>query len=47
MNKGDYVFNKFFGTGIIIEINSKSACIKFNAINTTRHLKIGFFKKVK
>ena len=46
MNKGDLVFNKFFGSGRIVSINSKSALIKFDSLKTTRTVKIGFFKKV-
>ena len=46
MNKGDLVFNKFFGSGKIVSINSTSAIIKFDCLKTTRTIKFGFFKKV-
>lgn len=46
MNKGDLVFNKIFGSGRIVSINSKSALIKFNSLKTTRTIKTGFFEKV-
>ena len=46
MNKGDLVFNKFFGSGKIVSIDSRSAVIKFDRLKTTRTIKLGFFKKV-
>lgn len=45
MNKGDLVFNKFFGFGKIVLIDSKSAIIKFDRLKTNRTIKIGFFEK--
>ena len=46
MNKGDVVYNKIFGSGRIVSINSKSALIKFDHLKTTRTIKVGFFEKV-
>lgn len=46
MKKGDIVFNKFFGRGIILEISPDSAKIKFYSLKTSRNIKTGFFKKV-
>ena len=45
MNKGDLVFNKIFGSGRIVSINSKSALIKFDRLKTTRKIKkmLAFF----
>ena len=43
MNVGDIVYNKFFGRGIIVEINQSSACIKFESLQTNRTLRIGYF----
>ena len=46
MKKGDVVFNKFFGYGVILEISSEAASIKFNSLKTSRSIKTGFFEKV-
>lgn len=45
MNKGDLVFNKIFGSGRIVSINSKYAVIKFDSLKTFRTIKSGFFEK--
>ena len=46
MKKGDIVFNKFFGYGIILEVSSESASIKFDSLKTSRSIKTGFYEKV-
>ena len=46
MKKGDIVFNKVFGRGIILEVSPDSARIKFDSLKTSRNIKAGFFKKV-
>lgn len=46
MKKGDIVFNKIFGYGVILEVARDSARIKFDSLKTSRNIKTGFFKKV-
>ena len=46
MKKGDVVFNKVFGRGIILEVSPDSAKIKFDSLKTSRAIRTGFFKKV-
>ena len=46
MKKGDIVFNKIFGVGVIVNITPDYACIKFNSLKTFRNIKAGFFKKI-
>ena len=45
MKKGDIVFNKVFGVGVIVNINPDYACIKFNSLKTFRNIKTGYFEK--
>lgn len=45
MKKGDIVFNKIFGSGVIIEIFPDYACIKFDSLKTFRNIKSGYFNK--
>ena len=46
MKKGDIVYNKFFGYGIVLEVSPDSARIKFDSLKTSRNIKTGFYKKV-
>lgn len=46
MKKGDLVFNKIFGYGIIEEVSEKSCKIKFESLKTFRNIKAGYFEKV-
>ena len=46
MNKGDIVYNKFFGYGIILEVCPDAARIQFNCLKTSRSIKTGFYEKV-
>ena len=46
MKKGDIVFNKFFGFGVIEEVSEKSCKIKFDSLKTIRTIKSGYFEKV-
>lgn len=46
MKKGDIVYNKFFGYGIVLEVSPDSAKIQFDSLKTSRDIKTGFYKKV-